>query len=577
MDDSIFAEIEIEEKQGDGSSASLRGSRGTVPLLFAVAPPQPIQPRIIDPIREKFYEMRKLASQRPFARSDSELFYRQARFMEDFTDDYEGDAKFNMYYPYYQNMGYDYLRTYFTWRTKVRNGDIQPTSLSYIFLYIYEILSGIGTTDPADGLDKLLAIWNTPFIKAGVEKYLPKWLKDYFIFYEIKQRDGSSASDTPLVIASARSNPVSSCHSELAKNLAPVCSFSEFIEKHNMQKYYSLSLLFDDSVDNKLELWNSISGYNITNSRFYKDGNEQALSECFTAVLNAIQDFCIKRNTRFEDLLVYSVSRRSPWQPFKQALFGSRAKQNDREIIISAFEKYYCKNGQWTANLPIYYSSQKDFVGYIIKKTEACLRQETKYKYKLVAEMRSGSKPFRELQRPAAKRAELDKVIEKAVSDFYINQNRIAVKVDHTNLARIREEALETQEQLIVTEEHDKNLDRHCGLDPQSPVILSEAKNLMPTIISEQSQPEEPLTLSFADGWKALKNALTDVERQALALALQENADIKAFADENNIMLEVLADSINEKAADSIGDNLLEIDEDMILYDEYRENVASII
>jgi len=513
MDDNIFAEIEIDTTQN-------RSTAGEAALRFfpTVSPAEPIKPRIIDPIREMFYEMRRLASQRPFARSDSELFYRQARFMEDFTDNYEGDAKFNMYYPYYQNMGYDYLRTYFTWRTKVRNGDMQPTSLSYIYLYIYELLSGIGTSDPADGLNKLLELWNnTSFIRPGVEKYLPKWLKDYFIFYEI-----------------------------------PGFSFSEFVEKHDMQKYYSLSLLFDENVENKLELWNGISSYDASNSRFYKDGNEQLLNDCFGMVLKKIQEFCIGRNTRFEDLLVYSVSRRSPWLPFKQALFGSRIKQNDREIIISDFERYYCKNGQWTANLPIYYSSQKDFVGYIIKKTEACLRREVGYKYKLVAEMRSGGKPFRELQRPAAKRAELDKVIEKAVSDFYKNINLIAVEVDHKNLARIREEALETQEQLIVPEEETRQVDN-------TPVLQS-----------------PPLTLSFADGWKALKRALTDVERQALSLALQEGADIKSFADKNNIMLEILADSINEKAADFIGDNLLEIDEDMILYDEYRENVASI-
>jgi len=93
MDD-IFAEIEI-GRQGDA---------GTVPLSLS-RQSEPIKPRIIDPIREKFYEMRSLASKRPFARSDSELFYRQAKFMEDFTDDYDKNAKFNMYYPYYQNMG----------------------------------------------------------------------------------------------------------------------------------------------------------------------------------------------------------------------------------------------------------------------------------------------------------------------------------------------------------------------------------------------------------------------------------------------------------------------------------------
>jgi len=529
MDDSIFAEIEIETpKQGDAPSAF-----PTFPIPSNIAPSQPIPPRIIDPIREKFYEMRKLASQRPFARNDSELFYRQARYMEDFTDDFEGNAKFNMYFPYYQNMGYEYLRTYFSWRAKVRSGDIQPTSLSYIFLYIYELLSGIGVKDPTDGLDKLLEIWNT-FSKENttIAKYLPRWLKDYHVFYEMPH------------------------------------SFTDFIEEHNMQNHYSLILLFDEKVENKLLLWNSVSGYDVTNSKYYKEGNEQIMSDCFNVVLEKIQEFCVNRKTRFEDLLIYSVSRRSPWQPFKHALFGSRAKQNDREIKISEFEKYFCKNGQWTANLPIYYSTQKDFVGYVIKKTEACLRQATGYKYKLVADMKSGSKPFRELQRPAAKRAELDKVIEKAVEDFYADLNRTIVKVDHTNLARIRSESLETQDSLIVPEETCQ--ENHSGSDNGS---LARQWNRPPDSLDVD---DTPVTLSFADGWKALKTALTDIERQALSLALQDGADIKAFADENNIMLEVLADSINEKAADLIGDNLLEVGDELFVYDEYFDNIVGI-
>jgi len=564
MDDFNFAEIEIDTTQN-------RSAAGDAALRFftSVAPPQPIQPRILEPIREKFYEMRKLASIRPFARNDSELFYRQARFMEDFEDNFDGDAKFNMYYPFYQNMGYDYLRTYFTWRTKVRLGDIQPTSLSYVYLYIYELLSGIGVSNPTQGLEKLLDLWNCTFIRAGVEKYLPKWFKDYFVFYGLNSRGTVLLSECDEISTLSDENSTN-----VTGTVLVTTCFSDFVEKHKMQKYFSLSLLFDETIENKLELWNNVSGYNIRTSRFYKDGNEQMLCDCFVAVLNSIKDFCEKRNTRFEDLLVYSVSNRSPWQPFKHALFGSRVKQTDREIKISDFERYYCKNGQWTANLPIYYSSQKDFVGYIIKKTEACLRQETGYKYKLVAEMKSGNKPFRELQRPAAKRAELDKAIEKAVSDFYRNLNMVAVKVDHTNLARIREEALETQEQLIVTEGKQGD---------GSSAWFFESREDKATMLENQAEepspclPSDPITLSFADGWKALRKSLTDIERQALSLVLQDGADIKAFANANNIMLEVLADSINEKAADSIGDNLLEVDDVLILYDEYRENVENLM
>ena len=55
------------------------------------------------------------------------------------------------------------------------------------------------------------------------------------------------------------------------------------------------------------------------------------------------------------------------------------------------------------------------------------------------------------------------------------------------------------------------------------------------------------------------------------------NAQIKAFADENGIMLEVLADSINEKAADFIGDSILEFADGMAIYEDYREKIAEMV
>jgi len=525
---STFAEIEIDTSKNRSSF-----EKEALRLSAIPARPQPIQPREADPIRMRLYEMRRLASIRPFAKSDSELFYKQAKFMEDFSDDYNGSAKLNMYYPYYQNMGYEYLRTYFTWRTKIRNGDLQQISTSYIFLYLYELLSGIGVSDPADGLEKLLAIWKGyAESKPAIEKYLAKWLKDYCIFYQLPQ------------------------------------SFFEVVSSNNLQEYYSLTFLFSDNVENKLETWNSLSGYNIENSKFYNDGNEELFCDCFNYVLEKIEEFCKERNMRFEDMLVYSVSKKLPWKPFEQALFQSRYKQADREVHISSFERYFCKSGEWTAVKPIFYSSQRDYIGYIIKKTEACLRKEVNYKYKLVADLKAGTKPFRELKRLSVKRAELDKVIERAVEEFYFNLNRTVVNVDLDNLMKIRSEALETQEQLIVPEES----------------LHNEANDVKKMEWPEVNKPEqmdtdqvEPvaITMNFADGWGALKSALTDTEREALSI-IMSGGNIKAFANEKGLMLEILIDSINEKAVDYIGDNIMEVDDEVYIYEEYMEYVHTL-
>lgn len=79
--------------------------------------------------------------------------------METFEDDYEGEAPFSMYFPDYQMMNFQQLRTYFTWRTDVRRGVVRKTSFSYVFLYIYELINHIGVKDDREGLEKLLYIW----------------------------------------------------------------------------------------------------------------------------------------------------------------------------------------------------------------------------------------------------------------------------------------------------------------------------------------------------------------------------------------------------------------------------------
>ena len=54
-----------------------------------------------------------------------------------------------------------------------------------------------------------------------------------------------------------------------------------------------------------------------------------------------------------------------------------------------------------------------------------------------------------------------------------------------------------------------------------------------------------------------------------------EGGDIKAFADECGVMLEVLVDRINEKAMDFIGDNLM--DDYFALYDDYKDQIKELV
>ena len=66
---------------------------------------------------------------------------------------------FMTYFPTYDSMDSQQKSWYFYWRTEIRKGHFINTDLSYIFIYIYELLSGIGWTDATEGYDKLNTIW----------------------------------------------------------------------------------------------------------------------------------------------------------------------------------------------------------------------------------------------------------------------------------------------------------------------------------------------------------------------------------------------------------------------------------
>lgn len=516
-----FAEIEY----STGNALADEKERRTFTLVPAS---QLIGERTVDPIKQKFYDMRSLANDNPFPRDDAGLFYKQAKFMEDVTDDYQGNAPFSMYYPYYQHMGYEQLRTYFTWRTKARSGEILQTSLSYVFLYIYELLSGIGVDSPTDGANRLMNLWSAyRECELVLDKYLPRWLRDYHIYYDLPY------------------------------------SLEDFIEKHGLKGYYP-ELFLSGGAENSLMLWNGLSGYDVTKSKFYNDGNEALLNDCFYTVLCNIQQLCATQNSRFEDLLIYRVSIGATWRPFEGALFYHWLKQTDRQVEIPGGEVFYCKNNRWTADIAIHFSGGRELVGYLIKKTEACLRQAVKYKYSIKAERDMlPNEVRRKLKEAGVPFTSLKKIIEKAVANFHGGLKPvIKVEVNHLNLTRIRDEALGTQNKLIVPED-------------EAAAILTAipAGRDTPPLTEQRSAPDSYVT----DSWASLKDALSGVDRKALLIALGGDADIKAFADENGVMLEVLADGINEKAMDHIGDNILELDDGMVIYDEYMEKVKEMV
>lgn len=111
---------------------------------------------------------------------EGEKFYKS---MCSYQNRVEYDAEyiyFEQYFPTYGDMTPKQLKWFFYWRTKIREGVYPNTALSYIFVYIYELLCNVGTESNEDGLKKLSDVWNayrTTYPK--IDKYLLEWILDY--------------------------------------------------------------------------------------------------------------------------------------------------------------------------------------------------------------------------------------------------------------------------------------------------------------------------------------------------------------------------------------------------------------
>ena len=507
MDKDIFAEIEYEFTPSTQANPVSRKLPPMAELIGASTP---------DPIRRRFYDMRGLASNNPYTWNDARLFYKQAKFMEDFADDYEGCAEFFMHHPCYQRMGYERLRTYFTWRVRTRKGDFAPIGLSYIFLYVYELLGCIGVSEPADGLAQLMRVWMAyRATESALDEYIPSWMRDFHVYYELPR------------------------------------SFVEFVEEHGLREFYGEMFLFDTENDGLLEAWNKISGYDVTKSKFYAvPENAALLGRCFGAVIRTLDGFSVEKGTRLKSLFALTSTQRISWEPFRRAMFHPWLRQSDRYIELPGGEIFHCQNNEFTVNYSAPYAHRKDVAGFFIKKTEACVRHAIGFKSKITADVSSTHKATTVLREMNLTARDLESTIESAVAEYFRELNRVVVTVDRTNLDRIRVEAHDTQDKLIVEE------------------VVSEVVTIEPTPKAKSPQP--------ANGWDALKQALSEAEHMALALIIC-GGDIRALADEHGIMLEVLADGINEKALDTIGDNILEFTDDLVAYDDYVENIREIV
>ena len=136
---------------------------------------------------ERCREMRELAQSPELrGRPEAYVFYRQARLMADYEDDLPYHGTFEHYFPTYQAMSNRQLRGYFTWRATVRRGDVRRTSLSFAFVYLYELLCDVGVEPGEQGFRAIERFWWAyRGLEPRIDRYVRRWLRDYAVWHDL--------------------------------------------------------------------------------------------------------------------------------------------------------------------------------------------------------------------------------------------------------------------------------------------------------------------------------------------------------------------------------------------------------
>lgn len=117
-------------------------------------------------------------------------FYELALKYADMTAEDAPEVSFMCYWPSYELMSQNQLDWYFCIRTKFRRYEYPKVDLSYIFLYIYELINGIGIDSAEDGLFRMIKIWNGyKNLHKKLSSYLPEWIIDYMDVYKCQSEE----------------------------------------------------------------------------------------------------------------------------------------------------------------------------------------------------------------------------------------------------------------------------------------------------------------------------------------------------------------------------------------------------
>ncbi|VWM05040.1 Uncharacterised protein [Collinsella aerofaciens] len=492
--------------------------------------------------------------------SEAELFYRQGLLMADFEDDCPYNSTFKSYFPTYNAMSDRQLRGYFTWRAQVRRGNIEETSTSFAFLYLYELICGIGVDDPLDGFDKIKGFWDAyRAFEPGIDRFARVWLQDYAVFHGLDPKllhDSKTVAFDNALIELRRA----------VRDLVPASAPSAQAPKRRKASEPTLPLPPDEACEERLmAAINALSTYNLSNSRLDRSHHRDLRHVACAVYVRMARYYDTHRKTGIVASL-FGEETAMPYTMFASAVFFAPERHEDCEYRLDPIHIYRCQNGFWEC-MRIHGSRQKSS--------------------KLGEMMRACDQRLRLALDPAhpLKEEKVPKYLAKIIDDEIVAwlswdaaHQPVKIDIDLSQLGHIRSAAAQTREALLIDEEReDDALEDAEAAGPGKPEArpmteaivepvaapMEQDEDDEPTISTEQFGVVAPLLVPAPTPVTAAPADITSVPAPAaedyLRALLEQNAAQAASAVEKSEQSEdMLVDSINETLFDLVGDTVIE-------------------
>ena len=117
-----------------------------------------------------------------------EDFLSAARAMEDYEDNCPFAGTVPLYQPEYRDLTPNELRGYFTWRAALRRGEVSPHCDAFVYLYLSELMLGVGAATAAEALDCMDAFASAYFSAGYGSEALQRNFKNWRFEYAVLNR-----------------------------------------------------------------------------------------------------------------------------------------------------------------------------------------------------------------------------------------------------------------------------------------------------------------------------------------------------------------------------------------------------